>query len=86
MIQSPSNRLHVKTDSMPLIVEPEGEAKQDSPESLQRTARIRIKNRRKMYLDQHPSYFTSPDLELAGASILLDHQRGRLTSIRSITV
>ncbi|KAI9046899.1 hypothetical protein LZ554_008977 [Drepanopeziza brunnea f. sp. 'monogermtubi'] len=33
-----------------------------SEESLQK---IRIKNRRKLYLDRHPSYFTSPDLELA---------------------
>jgi hypothetical protein len=32
----------------------------------ERTGRIRIKNRRKSYLDQHPSYFNSPDLELAG--------------------
>ncbi|PQE28458.1 Coiled-coil domain-containing protein [Rutstroemia sp. NJR-2017a BBW] len=36
-----------------------------SQESPERTARIRIKNRRKIYLDRHPSYFTSPDLELA---------------------
>lgn len=28
--------------------------------------RIRVKNRRKMYLDKHPSYFTSPDLEIVG--------------------
>jgi hypothetical protein len=32
----------------------------------QHTSRIRIKNRRKMYLDRHPSYFDAPDLELAG--------------------
>lgn len=29
-------------------------------------ARIRVKNRRKRYLDIHPEYFTSPALELAG--------------------
>jgi hypothetical protein len=31
----------------------------------ERAARIRVKNRRKMYLDRHPEYF-SPSLELAG--------------------
>jgi len=31
----------------------------------ERTQRIRIKNRRKLYLDRHPSYFTSSDLELS---------------------
>lgn len=30
--------------------------------------RIRIKNRRKVYLDRHPDYFKSPELELAGAT------------------
>lgn len=34
-----------------------------SPEAL---VRIRVKNRRKRYLDIHPEYFTSPTLELAG--------------------
>jgi hypothetical protein len=37
---------------------------------------IRIKNRRKMYLDRHPSYFDAPDLELAGLGtfpIILQH-------------
>lgn len=28
--------------------------------------RIRVKNRRKMYLETHPSYFDSPDLEIVG--------------------
>jgi hypothetical protein len=28
--------------------------------------RIQVKNRRKMYLDRHPEYFKSPELELAG--------------------
>lgn len=41
----------------------------DPFEGAQRTSRIRIKNRRKMFLDRHPSYFDSPDLELAGLSI-----------------
>ncbi|KFY40616.1 hypothetical protein V494_03416 [Pseudogymnoascus sp. VKM F-4513 (FW-928)] len=30
----------------------------------ERKQRIRVKNRRKMYLDTHPSYFDSPDLEI----------------------
>lgn len=30
-----------------------------------RKARVRTKNRRRVYLDSHPSYFESPDLELA---------------------
>jgi len=39
---------------------------QEEPSSIsERTHQIRIKNRRKLYLDRHPSYFTSPDLELA---------------------
>lgn len=33
---------------------------------VEREARIRVKNRRKMYLESHPLYFESPDLELAG--------------------
>ena len=37
-------------------------------QSQERAQRIRIKNRRKLYLDRHPSYFASPDLELAGMS------------------
>jgi hypothetical protein len=43
-----------------------------SPAALdtERKARIRVKNRRKMYLDSHPSYFESPDLELAGIPCL----------------
>ena len=34
-----------------------------SPAAL---ARVRVKNRRKRYLDIHPEYFLSPSLELAG--------------------
>jgi len=30
------------------------------------TARIKVKNRRKRYLDTHPTYLSSPSLELAG--------------------
>ncbi|KAL8703351.1 MAG: hypothetical protein Q9201_003464 [Fulgogasparrea decipioides] len=39
-----------------------------SPSSM---ARIRIKNRRKQYLDSHPEYFSSSTLELSG--LLLPH-------------
>lgn len=42
-----------------------GKAESTSKEA-QHTSRIRIKNRRTMYLDRHPSYFDAPDLELAG--------------------
>jgi hypothetical protein len=59
--------------NMPLIQEPQAEDQEENNLSKERTERIRIKNRRKMYLDRHPSYFTSPDLELAGASNLLKH-------------
>lgn len=57
----------LKTDlNMPMIQEePEDH---NASQSEDRTARIRVKNRRKMYLDRNPSYFTSPDLELSGAS------------------
>ncbi|QSZ37103.1 hypothetical protein DSL72_009195 [Monilinia vaccinii-corymbosi] len=34
-------------------------------DSAERASRIQVKNRRKLYLDRHPSYFTAPDLELA---------------------
>jgi hypothetical protein len=37
----------------------------------QHASRIRIKNRRNMYLDKHPSYFDAPDLELAGLGTFL---------------
>ncbi|MCJ1463940.1 hypothetical protein MMC07_002549, partial [Pseudocyphellaria aurata] len=33
--------------------------------SPSKRVRIEIKNRRKRYLDTHPSYFLSPSLELA---------------------
>ena len=37
-------------------------------DSITRAQRIRIKNRRKRYLDLHPEYFQEPHLELAGRS------------------
>jgi len=48
---------------MPHMQEPQDE--QEKALSQERTEKIRVKNRRKMYLDRNPSYFTSPDLELA---------------------
>jgi len=53
-----------KKGNMPLIEEQPVEGQEDTST---RAERIRVKNRRKLYLDRHPSYFTSPDLELAGA-------------------
>ncbi|CZT48408.1 uncharacterized protein RSE6_09094 [Rhynchosporium secalis] len=38
---------------------------QTHSQSQERAQKIRVKNRRKLYLDRHPSYFSSPDLELA---------------------
>lgn len=52
---------------MPHAQGPRGEGKDDTVASEERIAKIRIKNRRKMYLDRNPSYFTAPDLELLGA-------------------
>jgi hypothetical protein len=63
--------LHQK-GNMPLIREPQVDAKQDQTAAAQNKEKIRIKNRRKMYLDRHPEYFTSPDLELSGASYTLN--------------
>jgi hypothetical protein len=62
--------------------------------SSERTSQIRIKNRRKLYLDRHPSYFTSPDLELAGISFYFisippspsRSKTSQLTDNRSITI
>jgi len=51
---------------MPFIDEPQISVQRESEARIER---IRVKNRRKLYLDRNPSYFTSPDLELAGASI-----------------
>jgi hypothetical protein len=53
---------------MPHIEDSPLASKQDTTEESQRAEKIRIKNRRKIYLDQHPEYFTSPDLELSGAT------------------
>jgi hypothetical protein len=71
---------------MPHIEEAETEPQENFSQSIERRDRIRVKNRRKMYLDRHPSYFTSPDLELAGGGAEAQHAKSRLTIIRSITL
>ncbi|KAF4633079.1 hypothetical protein G7Y89_g5038 [Cudoniella acicularis] len=51
---------------MPHMQSPPPQTQEQSSPSHphQISPQIRIKNRRKLYLDRHPSYFTSPDLEL----------------------
>ncbi|KAH6674918.1 coiled-coil domain-containing protein-domain-containing protein [Halenospora varia] len=52
---------------MPHMESPPPKPQQSSPSSSrtpQISPQIQTKNRRKLYLDRHPSYFTSPDLEL----------------------
>jgi hypothetical protein len=72
---------------MPLIQELQIEGKHDSADAAQRRERIRVKNRRKMYLDRHPEYFTSSDLELLGASKTNTQlTKNRLTYIRSAAI
>jgi len=50
---------------MPHIEDTKPVPQEDPSSSEERRQKIRVKNRRKLYLDRHPSYFTSPDLELA---------------------
>ncbi|CAD0086023.1 unnamed protein product [Aureobasidium mustum] len=48
---------------------PSADQASDGQESeVARTARIRVKTRRRRYLEQHGEYFESPSLELAGAA------------------
>lgn len=49
---------------MPHIQDASDSPKEDPKVAAERRQKIRVKNRRKLYLDRHPSYFTSPDLEL----------------------
>ena len=74
LISSPPP-LSANIDKMPQFPQPGAHSRDNAAESAERTAQIRIKNRRKMYLDRHPSYFTSPNLELSGAYILLYPQK-----------
>jgi hypothetical protein len=86
MTSQTSTPLVQQKATMPFIQEPKVEAIQDAADAAKRVERLRIKNRRKMYLDQHPEYFTSPDLELSGASKSGWLAADRLTYIRSITL
>lgn len=45
-----------------------GQAIDGQESDVARTARIRVKTRRRRYLEQHGEYFDSPSLELAGAA------------------
>jgi hypothetical protein len=62
------------------------EREKESPDDIERRARIRVKNRRKMFLDHNPAYFTSPDLELAGKSLLRITIDTLTNTPRSITI
>ncbi|KAE9365314.1 hypothetical protein N431DRAFT_430820 [Stipitochalara longipes BDJ] len=50
---------------MPHIEDSRPIPQEDPSVVSERTYQIRVKNRRKLYLDRHPSYFTNADLELA---------------------
>lgn len=78
-ISQPSNMPHFQSpepvsqpDSFFTEISSQNDPHARSP-SQERAQRIRIKNRRKLYLDRHPSYFASPDLELAGMSPICFH-------------
>jgi hypothetical protein len=60
---------------MPRIHDTPPPAPSISPSAMEEERRqnIRVKNRRKLYLDRHPSYFTAPDLELAGTLVSSSH-------------
>jgi len=70
-------RAKLSKDPLPVSKETDDAASPRSSEhtskEAQHASRIRIKNRRKMYLDRHPSYFDTPDLELAGLSTIPHH-------------
>ena len=62
---SPLNGLILK--DVPEITPRNGD--DDTSLASEKKDRIRVKNRRKMYLDSHPSYFESPDLEIVGMKL-----------------
>ena len=64
---------------MPLIHDSEVDAKQDHNEASERKNKIRVKNRRKTYLDKHPEYLISSDRELSGASNFTQLTKAKLT-------
>lgn len=55
------------------------QSRQDAPSNVQDIS-IKVKNRRKRYLDLHPEYFTA-DLELAGPLALSSPQAQSLVSV-----
>jgi hypothetical protein len=61
---APSPQDHTSDAAIPH--KPQGVDAPPSSLSDEKKQRIRVKNRRKMYLDTHPSYFDSPDLEIVG--------------------
>ncbi|RDW62236.1 hypothetical protein BP6252_11669 [Coleophoma cylindrospora] len=58
---------------------------QDVFEAEERAQRVRVKNRRKLYLDNHPSYFTNADLELQELEIRSGDQISRLVAAHGST-
>ncbi|KAK6580396.1 hypothetical protein PZA11_007418 [Diplocarpon coronariae] len=65
--QMTHSELPGQTTEMPLPSSPAPliEVSKVRSRSSERLQKLRVKNRRKLYLDRHPSYFASPDLELA---------------------
>lgn len=54
---------------MPHIQDANPVSGEDPEAAADRRQKIRVRNRRKSYLDRHPSYFSSPDLELTGTRL-----------------
>lgn len=54
---------------MPLFQQETGLTLESNESRLKMTA-VRVKNRRREYLDTHPEYLNNPELELAGLSYL----------------
>jgi hypothetical protein len=77
-IQNPLSR--TSSPKMPLLAEgsevplPNSSGATAPSEAADVPARVRIKNRRKTYLDRHPEYF-GPQLELAGVPLALPQAR-----------
>ena len=78
---SPTHELPLRPSQqvtkMPLIEDSQPIPQEDPSVVSERTHQIRVKNRRKLYLDRHPSYFTNADLELAGIPLLLLYFKDR---------
>lgn len=52
---------------MPLLIETEGKPNETVHGEAESQRKMRIRNRRKRYLELHEDYFSSPNLELAGS-------------------